>query len=158
MQGGRKYNLGGQLTATAAKTRACTIGNATVLPHTYFLQLSAISATPADSVNEYTLKRISAIGSLAVTSTTPAPLASAGPASLLVGGAALTGINGTGEPTYTSNSDVLSFSHNQHAVYAFYAPEGGEFEQEASVTKGLGLFFVAGATAYSDVLSWQWVE
>jgi len=158
MQGGRKYNLGGQLTATAAKTRACTIGNATVLPHTYFMQVSAISATPADSVNEYTLKRISAIGSLAVTSTTPAALGTGVPASLLVGGAALTGINATGEPTYTANSDVLSWSHNMHAVSAFYAPEGGEFEQEASVTKGLGLFLVAGATVYSDVLSWHWVE
>ena len=158
MPAGRRYNLGGQLTATAAKTRAVTIGNATVRPRTYMLMLSAISATPNDYVNEYTLKRVSAIGSLAVTSTTPAALDPADPASLLVGGAALTGINATGEPTYTANSDVLSFSHNQHAVFAFYAPEGGEFVQEASVTKGLGLFFVAGATAYSDVLSWHWQE
>ncbi len=158
MQGGRKYNLKGTITTAASTTRAATIGNANVLPHTYFLQLSAVGTTPADSVNEYTLKRISAIGSLAVTSTTPAALGTGIPASLLVGGAALTGINATGEPTYTANSDVLSFSHNQHAVYAFYAPEGGEFEQDASVTKGLGLFLVAGATVYNDTMSWHWVE
>ncbi len=158
MSMGRRINLGGQLTATAAKTRAATIGSASTRARTYLLMLSQISATPADNVNEYTLKRISAIGSLAVTSTTPTPLDPGEPASLLIGGAALTGINATGEPTYTSNSDVLSFSHNMHSVFAFYAPDGGEFVQEASVTKGLGLFFVATNSVFSDVLTWQWAE
>ncbi len=158
MSMGRRYNLGGQLTATASKTRAANIGVATTRPRTYMLMLSAINATPADNVNEYTLKRISAIGSLAVTSTTPAALDPGEPASLITGGAALTGINATGEPTYTANSDVLSFSHNMHSVFAFYAPDGGEIVQEASVTKGLGLFIVGGTTIYSDVMSWHWAE
>lgn len=158
MSMGRRYNLGGQLTATAGKTRAVTIGNAGVRARTYMLMLSAINATPNDYVNEYTFKRVTSIGSLAVTSTTPAALDPGEPASLLVGGAALTGINATGEPNYTANSDVLSFSHNMHAVFAWYAPDGGEIVQEASVTKGMGLFIVGGTTLYSDVMSWHWSE
>ena len=158
MSMGRRYNYGGQLTATAAKTRASMIATTAIRPRTYMLMLSAINATPNDYVNEYTLKRITSIGSLAVTATTPTPLDPGEPASAIVGGAALTGINATGEPNYTASSDVLSFSHNMHAVFAFYAPDGGEFVQENSVTKGLGLFFVGGTTAYSDVMSWHYAE
>ena len=158
MSMGRRYNYGGQLTATAAKTRASLIGTTAVRLRTYLLMLSAINATPNDYVDEYTLKRISAIGSLAVTAVTPTPLDPGEPASAVVGGAALTGINATGEPTYTANSDVLSFSHNMHAVFAFYAPDGGEFVQEASVTKGLGLFIVGGTTLYSDVMALHYSE
>lgn len=159
MSMGRRYAQTGQLTSAASTTRASFIGAANCRPKTNFIMLSAINATPNDYVNEYNVKRISAIGTLAVTSRTPTPLDSADPnPGLIAGGAALTGINATGEPTYTAASELLMFSHNMHAVFAFYAPDGGEIVQAASATTGLGLFFVGGTTAYSDALTWHYAE
>lgn len=158
MSMGRRYAYTGALSATASKSRAVLIATAAIRPRTNFLMLSAANATPNDYVNEYTVKRITSIGSLAVTSTTPTPLDPAEPASAIVGGAALTGINATGEPNYTSATEMLMFSHNMHAVFAWYAPDGGEIVQEASATKGLGLFFVGGTTAYTDDMTWHYAE
>lgn len=158
MSMGRRYGFTGQLTAAGSKTRSCLIATVAVRPRTYFLMLSAINATPNDYVNEYNIKRITSIGSLAVTATTPTPLDPGEPASAIVGGAALTGINATGEPNFTANTEMLAFSHNMHAVFAWYAPDGGELVQEASVTKGLGLFFIGGTTAYSDSMTWHYSE
>jgi hypothetical protein len=158
MSMGRRYAQTGQLTSAASTSRAVFIATAGCRPKTNFIMLSAINATPNDYVNEYNVKRISAIGSLAVTARTPTALDSGDPASAIVGGAALTGINATGEPTYTASSEVLMFSHNMHAVFAWYAPDGGEIVQPASATAGLGLFFVGGTTAYSDAMTWHYSE
>lgn len=156
--GNRRYSYVGALTTAASTTRAALIGGATVRAKTNFLMLSASAATPNDYVNEYSLRRISAIGSLAVTSTTPNPLDPIDTATILVGGAALTGINATGEPTYGGTLEMLIFSHNMHAVYAWYAPDGGEITQEAVATKGLGLFFVGGTTAFNEKMTWHYSE
>jgi hypothetical protein len=158
MSMGRRYAQTGQLTSAASTTRASFIATAACRPKTNFIMLSAINATPNDYVNEYNVKRISAIGTLAVTARTPTALDSGDPASAIVGGVALTGINATGEPTYTASSEVLMFSHNMHAVFAWYAPDGGEIVQAASVTTGLGLFMVGGTTAYSDAMTWHYAE
>jgi hypothetical protein len=156
---GRRYAQTGQLTSAASTTRASFIGASTCRPKTNFIMLSAINATPNDYVVEYNVKRISAIGSLAVTSRTPTPLDSADPnPGLIAGGVALTGINATGEPTYTSASELLMFSHNMHAVFQFYAPDGGEIVQAASATTGLGLFTVGGTTIFSDAMTWHFSE
>lgn len=156
---GRRYAQTGQLTSAASTTRASFIATATCRPKTNFIMLAAVNATPADNVDEYNVKRISAIGSLAVTSRTPTPLDSADPnPGLIAGGAALTGINATGEPTYTASSELLWFSHNMHSVFTWYAPDGGEIVQAASATTGLGLFFVGGTSAFSDDLTWHYCE
>jgi hypothetical protein len=156
--GNRRYSFVGALTSAASTTRAALIGAASVRAKTNFLMLSATNATPNDYVNEYSLRRVSAIGSLAVSSTTANPLDPIDTATALVGGVALTGINATGEPTYGGTLEMLIFSHNMHAVFAWYAPDGGEITQEAVVTKGLGLLFVGGTTAYNDKMTWHYSE
>ena len=159
MSMGRRYAQTGQLTTGASTTRAAFIGATTCRPKTNVIMLSAINATPNDYVNEYNVKRISSIAALAVTSRTPTPLDSADPnPGLIAGGTALTGINGTGEPGYTASSELLMFSHDMHAVFAFYFPDGGEIVQAASATTGVGLFFIGGTTAYSDALTWHYAE
>ncbi len=158
MSMGRRYAYTGQLTTAASTTRATLIATAAVRPRTYFLHLSAINQTMQDYVVEYNVKRVASIGSLAVTARTPTALDSADPASAIVGGVAITGINATGEPNYTSASEVLMFSHNMHAAWAWYAPDGGEIVQAASATTGLGLFNVGGTSSFSDSMALHFSE
>jgi len=160
MSMGRRYGMTGQMTVAASKTRAMLVGNTTIRPRTYMLMLAAINATPNDYVNEYTFKRGTSIASNVNTTVTPQALDSADPASsVTVTSTAATGINSTTEPaTYTANSELLMFSHNMHAVFAWYAPDGGEIAQPASATGFMGLFFVGGTTAYSDDLTWHFSE
>ncbi len=158
MSMGRRYAYTGQLTSALSTTRASLIGIATCRPRTYFLHLSAINQTMQDYVNEYNVKRISAISSLAVTARTPTALDYNDPISAIVGGVALTGINATGEPSYTSASEVLMFSHNMHAAWAWYAPDGGEIVQPNSAVLGIGLFFIGGTSAFSDSMALHFAE
>jgi hypothetical protein len=156
---GRRYSYTGQITSTASKTRAALIATTAIQPRTYMLMLSQKDATPADSECEYFIYRITAIGSLAVTATTPNGLDPGAPASAVIGGAALTGINATGEPTKgAAGTELMMFSHNMHAVFAWYAPDGGEIVQEAAATKGLSLFLNAATSVYSDNMTWQYSE
>ena len=159
MSMGRRYGFTGALTTAASTTRAELIGATTIRPRTYMLMLAAANATPNDYVNEYTFKRISAITNTINTQRLPTALDTAEPATLVTttSGSA-TGINCTAEGTYTASSELLYFSHNMHAVYAWYAPDGGEIAQAATATTGMGLFFVGGTTAYNDQMTWHFSE
>lgn len=158
--GNRRYSFTGALTASASKTRAMLVGAATIRVKTNFLMLVAANATPNDYHNEYTFKRGTSITSTANTTVTPNPLDTLDAAtSVTTTSTAATGINCTVEPaTYTASSELLWPGHNMHAVFAWYAPDGGEITQPATAVTFMGLFFVGGTTAFNDQMTWHFSE
>ncbi len=158
--GNRRYAFTGALTAAASKTRAMLVGAVTIRVKTNFMMLSAANATPNDYVNEYTFKRGTSITSTVNTTVTPTALDTLDTGTAVtVTSTAATGINATTEPaTYTAGSELLYFSHNMHAVFAWYAPDGGEITQPATAVTFMGLFFVGGTTAFNDQMTWHYSE
>lgn len=96
----------------------------------YYLSIGS-EATPAENAFHLRARRCTAAGTS--TAVTPVPLDPADAATELDAGE-----NHSVEPTYTSNSEMLSKPFNQRATVQWYAPPGGEIVTPATASNGLG--------------------
>jgi len=133
---GRAYSVDGSQNAAASTTILSTslVGVVTVRPAWFYLTIGA-AATPADQASNMQVNRLTADGT--GTAVTPQAIDNADPSAIAD---ALE--DHTGEPTYTANAVLLSFSFNSRANYQWYANPGRELKQPATASNGLGLRFV----------------
>lgn len=90
-------------------------------------------ATPADQACKFTAARTTALGTPAATYT-PNNLDPGGPAGECAAGQGVY----SGEPTYTSNKELLTFSLNQRATFRWVASPGSELVCAATQNNGIG--------------------
>ncbi len=131
---------------TGNSTLQQTVGSTNTRFQVYDLILSAAGVAPADNAAEYQLKRLTAGGTCSAF--TPVSIDPADPATLLTLTTAGCGFRNTGEPTYTSNSQLLDIGVNMRATFRWVARERSEIVAPAS-TNGLGLFVVAVNSSFS---------
>lgn len=91
-------------------------------------------ATPADQAAKFQVGRTTAVGTEGA-GFTPVNLDPGGPAGECDSGVGVFG----GEPTYTSNKELLVFSLNQRATFRWVANPGSELLLAATQNNGAGL-------------------
>lgn len=128
------YAIEGSQNAAAATTILGFTRGAAKRIRVFYLTVGS-AATPADQANNMMLVRSTAAGTS--TAVTPRALDPAdGPA------VTTAGHDHTVEPTYTADSELLSFSFNTRANYQWYANPGRELVVPDTALNGLGLRFI----------------
>ena len=123
-------NLPASLTPITALTIAA---QSTAHRNIFYDIVVANMGAPADLVTLHTIQRITAVGT-AGSAVTPALLDLSDRASQ-----SAVGENHSGEPTYTSNTELLEIPLNHRATFRWVAAPGGELITPATDNNGLGL-------------------
>ena len=134
-------NLPASLTPITALTIAA---QSTAHRNIFYDIVVANMGAPADLVTLHTIQRITAVGT-AGSAVTPALLDLSDRASQ-----SAVGENHSGEPTYTSNTELLELPLNHRATFRWVAAPGGEIITPATNNSGIG------AKAYHASATTEW--
>lgn len=148
----KRYATVGKDTNTANTTILYLVTATSVRPRIYDVILSSPAA--ADNAAEYTLRRFTAQNATpGGTVKTPQALDPADPAAAASGREAP-----TGEPTYTSTADLLTWPQNQRATFRWVASPGGELIIPATSDNGIGLLSLSVTSAFSVTVTFHHEE
>ena len=147
-----KYSGSGTQTLTTSATTCIGVtSNTSTVQRNWVYEMNFGNVgTPADHLSVWTVQRTTAPGT--ATGVTPTLLDLADRAAQ-----AVCGENHTGEPTYTSNQEVLEIPLNHRATYRWVAKDGSEIGTPATSGDGIGIhsLHASATTDFRATVLWE---
>lgn len=139
------------VTATPGDTALAVLAVTTTRAKIHDLIFSQ-SAVPADTVIQWIVRRLTAVGTEGA-GVVPVALDPDAPAAQLDGAE-----NHTVEPTYTAATELHDFDLNQRASFRWVAAPGGELVIPATATNGIGITPISAAYSGDVKATAHWQE
>ena len=140
-------------TATPGDTTLAVLASASTRGYIHEWIFSQ-SATPADTELQWLVRFLTAVGTEG-SGVVPASLSDQlGTTVSILDGAE----NHTGEPTYTSATEMLDFDLNQRATFRWVASPGGEMVVPGTASNGFGATAISASYSGDTRVTAHWTE